>query len=178
MSAATVSKILHANIFRKFRIVAAVTLEREGTVHDSGRSESAVRHRVFAIRPMGYALRARFDRRFGMDVLGWVVLAIVIVVVVVLLVGWLLTQRRTQHRRTEAAHLRTQIEEHAPVAEQRAAVADETAAKARRATAEADEKQAEAARLENRAKVQQEEARSSRSALDGLSAGNPGGRAR
>ena len=45
-----------------------------------------------------------------MDALGWIVLAIVIVVVVLLL-AWLLTRRRTQHRRTEAAHLRAQVAE-------------------------------------------------------------------
>ena len=67
--------------------------------------------------------------------------------VILVALGWVLVNKRTQHRRVKADEIRDQAKEETLRINRREALAEETAAKARAAQAQADVKAAQASGL-------------------------------
>jgi FtsZ-interacting cell division protein ZipA len=94
-----------------------------------------------------------------------ILLIVVIAVAAILLVAaiaWAARNKRTQHRRVEAADIRDKATTESHKVGQREALADETAAKARVAQAEADAKAAHAAGLQHQAHLHRSDATTAR----------------
>lgn len=89
-----------------------------------------------------------------------VLIAVVVVVALVLIAAivWVARNKRTAHRRVEAASIRDRAVEQSHVVGQSEAFADEAAAKARVAQAEADAKAAHAVGLRHQAQARQSDA--------------------
>jgi uncharacterized protein HemX len=82
-----------------------------------------------------------------------IVIAFFAVAAIAILVtlGWVLVNKRTQHRHAKANEIRDQAKEETLRINRREALAEETAAKARAAQAEADVKAAQASGLQHEA---------------------------
>ena len=82
-----------------------------------------------------------------------IVIAFFAVAAIAILVtlGWVLVNKRTQHRHAKANEIREQAKEETLRINRREALAEETAAKARAAQAEADVKAAQASGLQHEA---------------------------
>jgi uncharacterized protein HemX len=72
-------------------------------------------------------------------------------IAILVALGWVLVNKRTQHRRVKADEIRDQAKEETLRINRREALAEETAAKARAAQAEADVKAAQASGLQHQA---------------------------
>jgi uncharacterized protein HemX len=97
-----------------------------------------------------------------------IVIAFFAVAAIAILVtlGWVLVNKRTQHRHAKANEIRDQAKEETLRINRREALAEETAAKARAAQADADVKAAQASGLEQQAAAHRNEAKTSRDQLD------------
>lgn len=91
---------------------------------------------------------------------------VVAAIVVLIALGWVLVNKRKQHRRAKANEIREQAKDEALQVDRRDALAEETAAKARAARADADVKAAQASVLEQQAAAHRSEAKTSRARLD------------
>jgi FtsZ-interacting cell division protein ZipA len=98
-----------------------------------------------------------------------IILIVVIAVAAILLIAaiaWVARNKRTQHRRVEAADIRDKAADESHKVGQREALADETAAKARVAQAEADAKAAHATGLQHQAQIRRSDATTARDELN------------
>ena len=91
-----------------------------------------------------------------------IVLAAVVALLLIATIAWVARNKRTQHRRVEAADIRDKATTESHKVGQREAFADETAAKARVAQAEADAKAAHATGLQHQAQVRRSDATTAR----------------
>jgi regulatory protein YycI of two-component signal transduction system YycFG len=87
-------------------------------------------------------------------------------IVVLIALGWVLVNKRKQHRHAKANEIRERAKDEALQVDRRDALAEETAAKARAAQADADVKAAQASVLEQQAAAHRSEAKTSRAQLD------------
>jgi FtsZ-interacting cell division protein ZipA len=93
-----------------------------------------------------------------------ILIAVVAIAAILLIaaIAWVARNKRTQHRRVEAADIRDKAVDQSHKVGQREALADETAAKARVAQAEADAKAAHATGLQHQAQVRRTDAANAR----------------
>lgn len=87
-----------------------------------------------------------------------IVIAAVAAILILAVLGFVMRQKRTEHRRVEAGGIRDNAAEQAHKVGQREALAKETAANARAAQAEADAKAAHAERLQHEAQARSNDA--------------------